>query len=332
MVESRRALLIGYGPTAEAALRSLLPCVEVTAVIRDTTAPLDPVVRLAGLHGVPLFGPSSPDALRRIVAKTQPDCIVISSYDHRLDGDLQRACPLVKVHYAPLPRYRGSAPVNWAIINGEPSAAISVHLVDEGLDSGNLVFQEEIDIGPQDTATSLYTRLDAIQQRHLGEAVLRVLSGCRGHPQDPSQATYGCARDPEDGEIRWADPAPHIERLVRALTPPFPGAFTYLEGRRLIVRRAARVGDLPTYSGIVPGRVVRLSWEEGWIDVLAGEGALRIFELEQRGKNPVRATTVVRSTKATLGLRNGDLLRRMAELEVRVEGFLLASVANAPTA
>jgi methionyl-tRNA formyltransferase len=318
-MHSRRVLLIGYGTTTEAAVRSLLPCVEVIGVVRDTMAPSDPVVQLASRHGVPLLGPTSPNALQRIIAELRPQCAVISSYNRCLGSDLLKMCPFVNVHYAPLPRFRGRAPVTWAIINGEPTAGISIHLVDEAIDSGNLLYQEEITIATDDTATTLYTRLNAIQERHLGDVVLAVLSGSKGRLQESSLATYGCARNPEDGEICWTDSARHIERLVRALTPPFPGAFTYLEGRQLIVHRAVAARDLPSYSGSIPGRVARLSRREGWVDVLAGEGSLRLLEVKRPGEGPVPAATVIRSTKATLGLRTSDLLRQIADLEARVE-------------
>src|SRR6202008_1176253 len=101
----------------------------------------------------------------RIVTELHPDVVVISSFSRILSAEVLALSRFINVHYSPLPRYRGRANVNWAIINGEPTAAISVHMVRPGLDDGEILYQEEIDIGPKDTATTLYERLNAIQER-----------------------------------------------------------------------------------------------------------------------------------------------------------------------
>ena len=158
----------------------------------------------------------------------------------------------VNVHYSPLPQYRGRANVNWAIINGEKDAAISIHLVAPSLDAGNVLFQKRVSIRPIDTAQSLYERLNAIQERELGAAVLRAIAGDPGLPQDHRQATYGCARLPDDGEIDWNGSAIAIDRLIRALSAPFlPGAFTYLQQRRIVIARAEPRENAPIYAGSV---------------------------------------------------------------------------------
>jgi methionyl-tRNA formyltransferase len=253
-----------------------------------------------------------------LISDIGPDCVVVSSYDRILSPPLIDICPFVNVHYAPLPRYRGRAPVNWAIIQGEPTAAISIHLVDDGLDSGNLLFQEEIALTDADTATTVYERLNRIQEQRLGETVIRLVSGWRGMAQNPEMATYGCARTPADGMIQWCQSAREIDRLVRALTAPFPGAFTFLRGRRLIVHKAGLVERLPRYTGVVPGRVIRRSGTGGWVDVLTGDGALRLVEVEFDGELPAPAAAVIRSTRDTLGLHPSDLIGRIVELEMRL--------------
>jgi methionyl-tRNA formyltransferase len=123
-------------------------------------------------------------------------------------------------------------------------------------------------IYPYDTTTSLYRRLNAIQERELGRIVVEAATRVNGIPQHHYHATYGCARTPDDGEIDWRLCTVDIDRLIWALTPPFPGAFTHLETRRLIIVRAGPVVDPANYVGRVPGRIVRRSPAEGWVDVL----------------------------------------------------------------
>ncbi len=145
----------------------------------------------------------------------------------------------------------------------------------------------------------------------------RHLDGYEGAPQDESGATYGCTRVPDDGQIDWAAPTEQIYALVRALAPPYPGAHTYLEGRRLGVVRAAPLQDAPHYVGRVPGRVVGRSLRTGHVDVLTADGVLRLHELAEGGVvGP--AAGFVESTRQTLGLRTVDLLARIELLEGRL--------------
>ena len=227
-------------------------------------------------------------------------------------------CRFVNVHYSLLPHYRGRANVNWAIINGETTAGISIHLVVPELDGGNLLFQRAIPIAANDTVTTLYERLNAIQEDELGNVVVRAINGYQGISQNAENASYGCTRVPEDGEIDWRQPTETIDRLIRGLTPPFPGAFTYLAGQRLIIARASPL-DAPRYIGRVPGRIAGRSRSDGWVDVLTGDGVLRVFTvLPLDTDRPCAAASVIRSTRATLGLSRLDLLRRIVALEDRL--------------
>jgi methionyl-tRNA formyltransferase len=312
-------LLLGDGPTAFAALRSLVASCRVVGVIRATDeAELDPVGVLAAQNKIPLSALQQAEDLPKIIMLNRPTAVVISSFNRILPPEVLHLGRFINVHYSPLPRYRGRANVNWAVVNGEQTAAISIHMVTPELDSGNILFQEEIPIGPGDTATSLYHRLNAIQERELGSAVIRAVAGDVGVPQDDEKATYGCARIPDDGEIVWSLPTAVIARLIRSLTPPFPGAFTHLGCQRLIIVRAAPCSDAPRYAGRIPGRVVGRSSTGGWVDVLTGDGMLRIFEVTSTAGVISPAATHIRSTRSTLGLSRLELLRRVNALEERL--------------
>lgn len=313
-------MLVGLGPTAPSALQSLLGAVDVLAVVRDGgQAADDPVRQLADRHGVAVHASRPRGELEDLIASIRPDAVVVSSYNRVFGRDVLGVCPFINVHYAPLPRYRGNAPVNWAIINGEPSTAITIHLIDAGLDSGAVLHQEDVPIAAEDTATTLFDKLNELQLRRLGPTVARALAtGWRGRPQAAEAATYGCARGPDDGEIGWSGPADAIARLVRALAPPFPGAFTFHQGRMLLVHRAAAVPAERHYAGAVPGRVTRLSTADGWAEVLTGRGVLRVQEVAWPGEPARRATDLIRSTRAKLGVGNAELLRRVEALEARL--------------
>jgi methionyl-tRNA formyltransferase len=315
---SGRVLLIGFGPTAASALAGLLAQVEVLGVVRGALEPEDPVAALAAARDVPLHQARSRRDVEALVLSLRPDATVISSYNRLLGPAVLEACPVFNVHYAPLPRYRGNAPVNWALLNGEAETAITVHRVSSGLDDGPILFQEKVPIGPEDNATTLFERLNAIQERELGPAVQRGLEGAPGLPQDEAQATYGCPRNPEDGEIDWQRPAADIDRLTRALAPPFPGAFTHHQGTTLIVHRVGAAATTRRYVGSIPGRVIDVSVAGGWIDVLTGGGVLRVHEMSRTGEPPRPAAEFVTSRRARLGLSGHDLLQRITDFEKRL--------------
>jgi len=312
-------VLLGEGPTARTALRSLLQCCRVVGVIRSSAEnELDPVRVDAAQAGVPFLHLEHLNELPKIIAQVQPTAVVISSFNRILPVEILNLSHFINVHYSPLPQYRGRANLNWALINGESNAAISIHNVSPGLDSGDILFQEEIAIQQDDTVTSLYCRLNSIQERVLGRVVVDAVSGRLGTPQDHNNATYGCARIPDDGEIDWSRSTIEIDRLIRALTRPFPGAFTHLEGRRLVIVHAAPLCKPPNYVGRMPGRIVNRSDAAGWVDVLTGDGILRIFDVIPESGVVERAAVLIKSTRSTLGLSRIDLLRRINALENRL--------------
>src|SRR5262249_54082296 len=133
MPSEGRILLIGQGITTRSALQSLLDRFDVAGLVRSSDAG-DAATRLAESSGVPLFADTSLGGVTCAIKQTDPHAVVVSSYDRILPADLISARPFVNVHYAPLPRYRGRATVNWAIINGESRCAISIHSLVAGLD------------------------------------------------------------------------------------------------------------------------------------------------------------------------------------------------------
>jgi methionyl-tRNA formyltransferase len=226
--------------------------------------------------------------------------------------------PCINVHYAPLPRYRGRATVNWAIINGEDAAAISIHCLEPDLDAGGILLQLPVPLGPESTTGSVYDELNALQRRFLAEAVLRRLAGDRGEPQDESRASHSCSRVPSDGEIRWEDSTASIDRLVRALDGPFPPAFTFLGASRLDVLRAAPVPDAPVYDGRIPGRVIRVDRAVGHVDVLTGDGVLRLLAVTTGATESQRPADLITSVRHTLV---SGVEARLAALEQRLAAY-----------
>ena len=319
----RKVLLLGMGPTTLSALESLAGQFDVVGIVRDVPQDAetgDVVLRRARELSVPVIPDVGLASVRHMIEESRPHCTVVSSYDRILGAGILDNGKFVNVHYAALPKYRGRANVNWAIINGEPETAITIHSIVPGLDAGNILFQQTVPIEPDNTVTDIYNKLNEIQRKVLGDTVARYLDGFPGVPQNESNSTYGCSRVPADGEVDWSGSTDSIYALIRALSPPYyPGAHSYLEMRRITIVRASPVQGAPIYAGRIPGRVVGRSRADGTVDVLTGDGILRLHEVTV-GENGevVPASAVITSTRQTLGLQRSDLLMRIKELERRL--------------
>jgi methionyl-tRNA formyltransferase len=314
MSSDRRStvVLIGRGPTALTALEGLASTFDVRALVRDA---VDETARRAGELGVPVVEDTSVQSVHDIVARYRPDAVVVSSYDRILDAELIGGRPFVNVHYAPLPRGRGRATVNWAMINGDDSVTITIHHLVPELDAGGILFQESVPIGPESTVASLYQQLGVLQRRHIAAATAAAIAGDPGVPQDSGLATYYCTRIPDDGEIDWSLTTADIDRLVRALQPPFPAAYTWLGLNQLHVDSASLVRHARTFEGRVPGRVVDVDRKAGTADVLTGDGVLRLRRVRIDDGEQVAAAAAVSSVRMTLGLRTGDLVRELRRVQ-----------------
>lgn len=203
-------------------------------------------------------------------------------------------------HDSLLPRYRGFSPTVWAMVNGEASTGATMLHMADGYDAGDIVDQDAVAISGDDTIASVMDRVtqlyDELIRRNLEAIKNRTATR---HPQDHSRATYTCRRLPEDNEVRWALGTTEIHNLIRAVTKPYPGAFTTLDGRRVRVWSARPLENAPTYVGRVPGRVVGVSADGAM--VLTGDGTLLVRELGEDGGSPMPASILLNRLGLTLG-------------------------------
>ena len=205
------------------------------------------------------------------------------------------------VHDSLLPAYRGFAPLNWAIINGETETGVSLFRVGEGVDTGDILVQRRVPIGPVETAPEVYEKICAATVEAVREGHRLLRDGvARPTPQDHGRATHTCSRTPADGLIDWRQSTAAIFNLVRALTFPYPGAFSHLHGRPLYILAAEPVADAPVYVGRIPGRVVKVG-TAGDVEVLTGDGVLRLREISIDGTTRRKPAEVIRSVREVLG-------------------------------
>lgn len=268
---------------------------EIAAVVTQPDRPKGrgqkplppPVKEVAERHGLPVLQPVKVRAPEFIesVREMNPDVVVVVAFGQILPKALleipRYGC--INVHASLLPRYRGAAPLNWCIINGETETGVTTMQMDPGLDTGDMLLKKATPIGPDEDACSLHDRLSLIGADVLHETLdLLVRGKLAPEKQDDALSCYAPLLKKEDGCIDWNRDARTIHNLVRGMTP-WPGAFTYLDGKLVKVYRA-RIGE----GRGTPGTVLAAS-RDG-IEVACGDGSLLLDELQLEGKKrlPVR--------------------------------------------
>jgi methionyl-tRNA formyltransferase len=232
-----------------------------------------PVDELAREHGIPLHLTERVDAETiDLVKRAEPDVIVVNSWYYRMPAELFNLPPhgTLNFHDSLLPRFTGFSPVLWALISGESEFGLTVHRMDDGLDTGDILVQRSVPIGPTDTGTELVLRGMDLIPGVLAEALNALESDTAvWRPQSKAERTYFHKRSERDSLIDWSWPAEDLARFVRALSDPYPRAFTFYRGERIEVLEA-QVSDA-SYGG-TPGRVI--VQEEGGA-VVCGPDAYR---------------------------------------------------------
>ncbi len=295
-----RAVVFGYHDVGVRCLSVLLARgVDVRLVVTHEDDPNEnvwfgSVAETARRNDIPVVTPVSPkDAdLAGRIAAAQPDFIFSFYYRRMIPGTVLRIAgrSALNMHGSLLPRYRGRSPVNWAILNGETRTGVTLHHMTARADAGDIVGQEPVSILPDDRALDVFRKITDAAERLLDRTLPGLLDGtARAVPQDEAGATTFGGRTPEDGRIDWGRPAAAIHDLVRAVAPPWPGAFTTLEGETVFIYRTARVQTAPE----VPTNG-RLYGAHGRCYVVCGDGAaLRILEAA-RGGAPVDLEALAR--------------------------------------
>jgi UDP-4-amino-4-deoxy-L-arabinose formyltransferase/UDP-glucuronic acid dehydrogenase (UDP-4-keto-hexauronic acid decarboxylating) len=306
-----RAIVFAYHDMGCVGLEALLAHgFDIAAVVTHADAEGEnvwfrSVAELAARHGLPVFAPDDvnhPLWVAKLRA-LEPDVLFSFYYRDMLSKALLAIAPRggFNLHGSLLPKYRGRAPANWTILNGETETGVTLHRMTIRADAGDIVAQKPVEIAPTDDARTLNLKLAAAARPLLDECLPRIVDGTAPRlPQDETAATYFGRRGPEDGEIDWRKPARAIANLVRAVTRPYPGAFTHARGTKVFLWEAEALGTdgepRPSPASregtsvpgpVVPGTVAAGTAVPGTVvpgtvlsadplEVACGEGRLRI--------------------------------------------------------
>jgi methionyl-tRNA formyltransferase len=289
-----RAVVFAYSEVGVRCLRELLDQeIRIPLVFTHADDPRESrwfgsVQALAEGHGIKVVTPDEPNSVEWLAEgrRARPDFVFSFYYRHMLNaawlGLPKRGA--LNMHGSLLPKYRGRAPVHWAIIRGETVTGASLHYMLEKPDAGALVDQQSVPIGDDDTALDVSRRVAEAAQAVLRRSLPKLIAGTApARPLDLAQGSYFGRRRPEDGRIDWHAGARAIHDLVRAVAPPFPGAFTLVNGQRLEVWET-RIDAEPARH---PLQAPCLYAEEGrWYADCADGARLEIVTLAI-GQNPV---------------------------------------------
>jgi methionyl-tRNA formyltransferase len=307
-----RVIFAGTPRFATLALEALLDARhEVVLVLTQPDRPagrgLQPApsdVKLAALsRGLAVYQPASlkpPEALETLRA-AEADVMVVAAYGLILPLDVLQAFPrgCINIHASLLPRWRGAAPIQRALLAGDRQTGISIMRMDAGLDTGAVLTEAAIAIAPDETAGTLHDRLAELGGRMIVDSLERMASGrLVPTPQDDTLATYAPKIGRAEAAIAWTDPAVVIERQVRAFDP-VPGAHARFNGSPLKIWRASKVEG---GAGASPGTVLSAT-AEGVDVACGGAGALRIRELQRAGGKRLVALDFLRGHPIAAGSR-----------------------------
>lgn len=299
-----RVLFFGNHTVGVRALTALAEQTEIVGVIAH---PLDPedgvryesVADFAAARGWPLLRAAGRDtAVPAFVAERKPDLLWITDYRYLLPTDVIALAPqgAINLHPSLLPKYRGRAPVNWAILRGETELGLTAHRVDAGMDTGNILAQEAFHLSEDEDVGDALERLYPLYERLTRVVVQGLIAGTlKERLQEHALATAFPRRRPEDGRIDWSAPARDTLNLVRAVAAPYPGAFTRLKGQvvRVWSARCSPIWlDHPARAGEV------CAVDDLGIHVACGSGVLCL--------------TVVEPSLADLALAPGALFEQPA--------------------
>jgi methionyl-tRNA formyltransferase len=308
-----RAIFFGTPEIAVPSLRALAAVAEVAAVVCQPDRPAGrglklhaPAVKLAAIElGIAIAQPTkirTPDFLAWLTEQ-RADVAVVLAYGRILPGAVlaapARGC--LNLHASILPRYRGAAPINWAIVRGESETGMSLMQMDEGLDTGPVFTVRRLSIGDDEDAGELALRLGALAADMVGEEVPKVVRGeLEATAQDHAAATAAPPLEKEQGRIDWQKSPAEVHNHVRGMTP-WPSAFT-TSGGKLLKVLATRRSSLQS-GGEPPGTI--LTADAGGALVACGAGVLELVRAQLEGRKPLDARELVAGRTLTRGARLG---------------------------
>ena len=264
-----------------------------------------PVKECAVAHGIEVFQPKKIREAENVeyLRKYNADIIVVAAFGQLLPKSIldmpKYGC--INVHASLLPKYRGAAPIQWSILNGDAVTGVTIMQMDVGMDTGDMIAKREIVIGEEETGGGLFDKLAEVGAKLCVDTMVDIENGTAARtPQNADEATHVSMISKELGNIDWNKSAMEIERYVRGLNP-WPSAFTKLDGKSFKIWKAKVVNENTNEK---PGTIVQV--EKGCLNVQTGEGVLSLLEVQLEGKKRMEADAFLRGYSVEKGTCFGE--------------------------
>ncbi|MBR3516796.1 MAG: methionyl-tRNA formyltransferase [Lachnospiraceae bacterium] len=309
-----KIVFMGTPDYAATALEAIITAgYEVTGVVCQPDKPKGrsgalaacPVKECALKYGLPVF---QPERIKRAEAveelkKFPADVFVVAAFGQILSEEIltmpKYGC--INIHASLLPKYRGAAPIQWCIVDGEQETGVTIMQMDAGIDTGDILFTRTVPITKEETGGSLFDKLSRAGAELIVEALPKIEAGdFTPQKQDEAQSNYARMLKKEDGEIVWHSTAEEIERLVRGMNP-WPSAYTFYNGKQLKIWKAEALAE--STNDLQPGTISGIG--KSGFDIVCGNGILRVLEAQMEGKKRMSAVDFLNGRVLAVGDRLG---------------------------
>ena len=309
-----KIVFMGTPDYAATALEAIITAgYEVTGVVCQPDKPKGrsgalaacPVKECALKYGLPVF---QPERIKRAEAveelkKFPADVFVVAAFGQILSEEIltmpKYGC--INIHASLLPKYRGAAPIQWCIVDGEQETGVTIMQMDAGIDTGDILFTRTVPITKEETGGSLFDKLSRAGAELIVEALPKIEAGdFTPQKQDEAQSNYARMLKKEDGEISWRSTAEEIERLVRGMNP-WPSAYTFYNGKQLKIWKAEALAE--STNDLQPGTISGIG--KVGFDIVCGNGILRVLEAQMEGKKRMSAVDFLNGRVLAVGDRLG---------------------------
>jgi UDP-4-amino-4-deoxy-L-arabinose formyltransferase/UDP-glucuronic acid dehydrogenase (UDP-4-keto-hexauronic acid decarboxylating) len=329
-----KAIVLAYHNIGCAGIKALLRNgFEIAAVFTHNDDPkekiwFESVARLAAAHDIPVYAPEDinhPIWVQRM-KEMNPDILLSFYYRNMVGSSILEIPPegCLNLHGSLLPAYRGRCPINWVLVNGEKETGVTLHHMTPRPDDGDIVCQSRIAIERDDTAKILHEKAAQVTSEMLDEILPQILNGSAPRqPQEPAKASYYGGRGPADGEIDWFGSSDQVRNLVRAVTDPFPGAFTHVGDRKCFFWNVSEAVNAE--AGKSPGEILSVDP----LVIACGKGTIRVDFGEREGGIYMSGSQLASELNLVEGLRFGPCVsteiktkRKKSVLILGVDGFI----------
>ena len=281
-----RAVVFAYHDVGVNCLKALLNAgIQVDLVVTHEDDPNEnvwfgSVAKLCQAKGISFITPSASELndLTPKLATLSPDYIFSFYYRHMIPAQILACAKIaaLNMHGSLLPKFRGRAPVNWAILHGETETGATLHVMEVKPDAGDIVGQVAVGIGPDETATDVFGKVSGASVEVMNQVLPELIQGkVPRKPNDLQKGSYFGGRKPADGQIHWSQTAQQVHDLVRAVAPPYPGAFTDHDGKTMILAKTSLKGPFPanlnlgaTGIQVVDNRVFGICGDRQAVEIL----------------------------------------------------------------